>query len=405
MAKYFLAIIVSLCLLPLIASAAPDTVQFPQNTNIYLTTPNLTLTVSAGSKVAGITVNTGNVVFDLEAGSQVSIISPDKADLSANPTIATVSCEANQSQITLAGAATQSVTITPGNTCVAPIINAGGGGGGGGGGGAPTTAPTAGSNSGTVTTSGGGQVSLTTAEGAITVNVPTNAVSTDATVNVVSVTSTAVSTAAAPPPTGQSLVSAFNITTSAVATAATFTLTKAATLTFTYTDAQVANLNEASLQIYHFDDAKWTPIPSVVNAVTNTITATTTSFSYFAIMGQAGATKPVTTMTIEELKSEIARITALILQLQTELAKLGGTVQSFTSNLYYGLKNNAEVKRLQEFLISKGYLAAGFNTGSYLSLTMDAVKTYQTAKGITPVSGYFGPKTRAAVSADLGVTQ
>ena len=401
MAKYFLVIIVSLCLLPLIASANFDDVQFLQDTNIYLATPDLTLTVSAGSEVAGMTVNAGNVVFDLDAGSQVILISNNKKILSADPAVTTTSCGYSQSQINLIGTAIQSITITPGDTCtMAPS-----GGGGGGGGSAPTTTPTAGSNSGTVTTSGGGQVSLTTAEGAITVNVPADAVSTDATVNVTSVTSAAVSTVAAPPPTGQTLVSAFNIATSAVATTATFTLTKAATLTFTYTDAQVANLNEVSLQIYHFDGAKWTPIPSVVNTATNTITATTTTFSYFAIMGQAGATKLATAMTVEELKSEITRITALILQLQTELAKLGGTAQSFTSNLYYGLKNNAEVKRLQEFLISKSYLNTGLNTGSYLSLTMDAVKTYQTAKGITPVSGYFGPKTRAAVSADLGVTQ
>jgi peptidoglycan hydrolase-like protein with peptidoglycan-binding domain len=69
------------------------------------------------------------------------------------------------------------------------------------------------------------------------------------------------------------------------------------------------------------------------------------------------------------------------------------------------LKNQTEVKRLQEFLISKGYLKSGLNTGNYLSLTVAAVKTYQQAKGITPVSGYFGPKTRTAVNADLGVSQ
>ncbi len=116
-------------------------------------------------------------------------------------------------------------------------------------------------------------------------------------------------------------------------------------------------------------------------------------------------TKPISQMSIAELQAEIARITALIVNLQAELAKLTGTAQSFAANLYQGLKSNAEVKRLQEFLISKGYLGAGFNTGNYLSLTVAAVKAYQTAKAITPVSGYFGPLTRAAVNADIGAIQ
>ena len=54
-------------------------------------------------------------------------------------------------------------------------------------------------------------------------------------------------------------------------------------------------------------------------------------------------------------------------------------------------------------MISKGYLASGYNTGNYYTLTVNAVKAYQSAKSITPVAGYFGPLTRAAVNADLGL--
>jgi hypothetical protein len=118
---------------------------------------------------------------------------------------------------------------------------------------------------------------------------------------------------------------------------------------------------------------------------------------------------PIPTVPANPTPTQIqAAITAIInniAYLQAELLKLQQptTTQAFTQDLFYGLWNNAEVKRLQEFLISKGYLASGLNTGNYFTKTVEAVKAYQTAKGITPVSGYFGPKTRTAVNSDLGL--
>jgi peptidoglycan hydrolase-like protein with peptidoglycan-binding domain len=40
-------------------------------------------------------------------------------------------------------------------------------------------------------------------------------------------------------------------------------------------------------------------------------------------------------------------------------------------------------------------LRGGSNTGYFGPLTMSAVRSYQTRNGITPASGYVGPKTRA----------
>jgi hypothetical protein len=74
---------------------------------------------------------------------------------------------------------------------------------------------------------------------------------------------------------------------------------------------------------------------------------------------------------------------------------------NFLNDLYYGLSDNPEVKRLQEFLISKGYLANGLNTGNYYSLTEQAVKKFQKDKKITPVNGRFGPKTRGAMNREI----
>ena len=107
--------------------------------------------------------------------------------------------------------------------------------------------------------------------------------------------------------------------------------------------------------------------------------------------------------TRSELLTVIAAIQNNIAVLLAELAKLQTpSAGAFNQDLFYGLWNNADVKRLQEFLIGKGYLT-GTATGNYYLKTVEAVKAYQTAKSITPVNGRFGPKTRAAANTDLGL--
>lgn len=65
----------------------------------------------------------------------------------------------------------------------------------------------------------------------------------------------------------------------------------------------------------------------------------------------------------------------------------------FNKDLYFGIKGDAEVTNLQQFLTDKGFYS-GPITGNFFSLTREAVKKYQATNGIEPVSGYFGPKTR-----------
>src|SRR3989344_2348731 len=67
---------------------------------------------------------------------------------------------------------------------------------------------------------------------------------------------------------------------------------------------------------------------------------------------------------------------------------------SFGKDLYYGVWDDAEVQALQEFLADQGHYV-GTATGNFFSLTLSAVKKFQTANRISPASGYFGPKTRA----------
>ncbi len=116
--------------------------------------------------------------------------------------------------------------------------------------------------------------------------------------------------------------------------------------------------------------------------------------------GPVPAPKPFSQMTVTELQAELARLMALLQQLQSGAPAVCGP---WNKNLFFGMEENAEVKALQEFLISKGHLVAGLNTGNYFSLTVKGVKAYQAAKSIVPVSGYFGPLTRAAANAQCAL--
>jgi peptidoglycan hydrolase-like protein with peptidoglycan-binding domain len=68
--------------------------------------------------------------------------------------------------------------------------------------------------------------------------------------------------------------------------------------------------------------------------------------------------------------------------------------QGFDQDLFYGVRESNDVIELQEFLADKGFYA-GPITGNFFSLTLAAVKQFQTSQNITPTSGYFGPKSRA----------
>ena len=69
----------------------------------------------------------------------------------------------------------------------------------------------------------------------------------------------------------------------------------------------------------------------------------------------------------------------------------------FIKDLYFGIQNDTEVNKLQEFLTDQG-LYAGPITGNFYSPTLKAVKQFQIREGIIPSSGYFGPKTRIKIN-------
>ncbi len=71
---------------------------------------------------------------------------------------------------------------------------------------------------------------------------------------------------------------------------------------------------------------------------------------------------------------------------------------SFDHNLGLGDRGQ-DIVSLQQFLIAQGLLATDNATGYFGRLTLSAVQDFQYQKNITPVSGFFGPLTRAKANA------
>jgi peptidoglycan hydrolase-like protein with peptidoglycan-binding domain len=112
-----------------------------------------------------------------------------------------------------------------------------------------------------------------------------------------------------------------------------------------------------------------------------------------------------TTTTTTMSAAQVAALQAQIASLQAQLSAATGAGASvaFTRDLTIG-STGADVTALQNWLISKGYSIPAGATGYFGTQTRAAVAAYQTANGISPTAGYFGPVTRAKVNAAGGST-
>lgn len=123
----------------------------------------------------------------------------------------------------------------------------------------------------------------------------------------------------------------------------------------------------------------------------------------------AGSTPSQTGMSVEQLRTTlmtlIAQLKVLLQQAKAAGIKLPpGTEKylvSFDRDLDMGAKGE-DVKMLQQFLNSKGFVMAKIGAGSpgnettyFGGLTKAALAKYQASVGIRPASGYLGPITRA----------
>ncbi len=93
---------------------------------------------------------------------------------------------------------------------------------------------------------------------------------------------------------------------------------------------------------------------------------------------------------------------SIVLGVRQPVPVAGKTI--FTRNLYQGLVGE-DVRSLQKLLNANGFIVAvsgagspGSETAYFGPATLAAVIRFQVAKGITPVAGYVGPITRAALA-------
>ncbi len=144
--------------------------------------------------------------------------------------------------------------------------------------------------------------------------------------------------------------------------------------------------------------------PTPTSTSTSTTATTTTATS---------PTVTVTTPASNEasVRAQLqAQLNALMAQLNALMGKPNANAQanasanaSFNRDLQVG-STGEDVMALQVWLNAKGYMVAESGAGSLGNETMKfgkatkaALMKYQKAVGISPASGYFGPKTRAYI--------
>ncbi|MFA5348935.1 MAG: peptidoglycan-binding domain-containing protein [Candidatus Paceibacterota bacterium] len=109
----------------------------------------------------------------------------------------------------------------------------------------------------------------------------------------------------------------------------------------------------------------------------------------------------------------IAQLQQKIIELQKILNELLAKQESCTSitkNLYYGMRNDPQIKCLQSFLLKQAVYPEGLITGNFGSLTKQAVVRFQekykadilTPLGLTTGTGNVGPSTRSKINQLLG---
>ncbi len=139
-----------------------------------------------------------------------------------------------------------------------------------------------------------------------------------------------------------------------------------------------------------------------MNNLAKKIASVSLSVTTAAWLSGASMLVPVASaQTVADLQAQIAALLAQISALQSQLGTMGGGASyNFTKDLTLGSKGD-DVVALQNFLESKGHLVMpqGVAKGYFGNLTKSALAKYQVAAGISPVAGYFGPKTRANVNA------
>lgn len=193
------------------------------------------------------------------------------------------------------------------------------------------------------------------------------------------------------------------------------------TVTFSYTDGDVAGLNESSLKIYRYDSSAWSALSSCsVNTSANTVSCTTTQFSDFGIFGDVsssstgassssggGVITGCTDRNALNYSKYAYGVDLASCQYSISFprsANASSTIARFDRNLSQGMSGE-DVVALQVLLITKGFTIYAGATGYFGSQTRDSLIAFQKANNISPATGYFGSKTRSVLDSASIITE
>lgn len=239
-------------------------------------------------------------------------------------------------------------------------------------------APTLSATTTTATVSTSSVSTLTEGENSITVTTPPNFTSTSSSV-VIQIKGLDSETTFATTSKPAALTSAANIVFDVTALINGTTVLDSfdipVTISYTYSDEEIAGLDEATLSMHHFHNNEWIKLNDCsVNAATNTITCTTPSFSIFAIFGSpaivastfvaspGGSTKlgckDPTATNYDYFSSSDPKLCRYNTTGIASSSKV-----KFTRTLKLGSKG-ADVKMLQEFLNTNGFTVSKSGVGS-----------------------------------------
>ncbi len=197
------------------------------------------------------------------------------------------------------------------------------------------------------------------------------------------------------------------------------------TVTMGYESGDVTGLDTSSLTIYRYDSGVWTALTSCsVDTGAHTVSCQTSHFSSFSIFGQAAASsgsssgsgrgsggmrygcKDPAALNYEYFaasRPSLCVYTVGAIAPSLALSSASSSAHVFVRDLKINMAG-ADVLELQKLLVANKSGAAAQAlaqhglTKNFGPLTQKALIEYQKAKGITPAVGYFGPKTRAAIS-------
>ncbi|MDD5318643.1 MAG: peptidoglycan-binding protein [Candidatus Pacebacteria bacterium] len=178
------------------------------------------------------------------------------------------------------------------------------------------------------------------------------------------------------------------------------------TVTMTYDPSALGSTDQNSLVIYRNDGGSWQALTScTVDTSNHTVSCPTSNFSTFAIFGatpNSGNAAPIIISGGYSFGSSFALDTS-VSTLPPQTITSTSTVP-FTLNLALG-SVGAEVKALQIFLNTHGYIVATSGFGSphnetdyFGPLTRKALIKFQKDYKITPAIGFFGNITRGIIN-------